>query len=109
VTLASLPNASDFAVQKRLADAQSNAARMQSEPGSDGMDQLAEKAHEQEHERDHDMHRSHLLEIASGGLQIAIVLSSIAILVGLPHFKVAGVILAVAAIVCGLLGAMSLI
>jgi hypothetical protein len=109
VTLASLPNASDPAVQKRLADARSNAARMQSESASDGMDQLAEKAHEQEHERDHEMHRAHLLEIASGGLQIAIVLSSIAILIGLPHFKVAGVVLAVAAAVCGLLGAMSLI
>jgi len=109
VTLASLPGASDPVVQKRLTDARSNAARMQSELGSDGMDQLAEKAHEQEHERDHEMHRSHLLEIASGGLQIAIVLSSIAILIGLPHFKVAGLILAVAAIVCGLLGAMSLI
>lgn len=109
VTLASLPDASDSAVQKRLEDARSKAARMQSEPGSDGMDQLAEKAHEREHERDHEMYRSHLLEIASGGLQIAIVLSSIAILIGLPHFKVAGVILAVVAVVCGLLGAMSLI
>jgi hypothetical protein len=107
--LASLPNASDPAVQKRIADARSNAQRMKSEPGSAGMEQLAEKAHEQEHARDHDLHRAHILETASGGLQIAIVLLSISILIGLRHFKVAGVVLAVAAGIYGLLGALSLI
>lgn len=107
--LVSLPNASDPGIQKRLADARSSAARMQSELGSDGMEQLSEKAHEQEQERDHEMHRAHILEIASGGLQIAIVLSSIAILIGLPHFKIAGVVLAVAAAAYGLLGGLSLI
>ena len=108
-TLESLPNASDPAVQKHLADARSNAQRMRSEPGGDGMEQLAEKAHEQEHARDHELHRAHILETSSGGLQIAIVLSSIAILIGLPHFKVAGVVLAVAAAIYGLLGALSII
>jgi len=107
-TLASLPNASDPAVQKRIADARSNAQRMKSEAG-DGMDQLAEKAHEQEHARDHELHRAHILETASGGLQIAIVLSSIAILIGLRPFKVAGVALAVAAAIYGLFGALSII
>ena len=65
--LQSLPAANDPQVQKRIADAQANAGRMRSEPGADGMDQLAERAHEQEHLRDHAMHRTHELEIASGG------------------------------------------
>lgn len=107
--LASLPNASDPAIQKRMAEARANAERMRTEPGADGMEQLAERAHEQEHERDHQMHRSHILEIASGGLQIAIVLASIAILINLPYFKIASTILGAAAAVYGLLGAFSLI
>src|SRR5271156_2246085 len=57
--LASLPTSNDPAVQKRIADTQANADRMRSEPGSDGMEQLTEKAHEQEHVRDHEMHRTH--------------------------------------------------
>src|SRR5580698_2032535 len=61
----------DPVIKKRIADARENAERMASEPGADGMAQLAEKAHDQERERDHEMRRNHILEIASGGLQIA--------------------------------------
>ena len=64
---------------------------MRSEPGADGMEQLAEKAHEQEHLRDHEMHRTHELEIASGGLQISIVLASISVVVELPLFMIASI------------------
>jgi hypothetical protein len=104
-TLSSLPGASDPAIQKRIADARANAARMQSEPGKDGMEQLVEKAHEQEHERDHASHRTHVLEIASGALQIAIVLASISVVVGLPVFMGVSVVLGLAAVAYALIGA----
>jgi hypothetical protein len=50
--LSSLPDASDPAVAKRIADTVANAERIRSEPGKDGMDQLAALAHDQEHVRD---------------------------------------------------------
>jgi hypothetical protein len=107
--LQSLPAAAnDAAVQKRVADAQANAARMHSEPGADGMDQLAQKAQEQEHLRDHEMHRNHELEIASGGLQIAIVLASISVVVELPLFMIASVALGLVSVIYGILGGMSI-
>jgi uncharacterized protein YsxB (DUF464 family) len=106
--LESLSANPDAAMQKRIADAKANADRMKSEPGADGMDQLAEKAHEQEHERDHEMHRSHTLEIASGGLQIAIVLASISVVINLPLFLIAGIVLGLGSAVYALLGGLSL-
>lgn len=66
--LSSLPDASDPAVAKRIAKAGANADRMQFEPGKDGTEQLAVRAHDQEHVCDHEQHRHHGLEIASGGL-----------------------------------------
>jgi hypothetical protein len=57
--LGSLSTSADAAIKKRIADALANADRMHSEPGADGMEQLSEKAHEQEHVRDHQMHRTH--------------------------------------------------
>src|ERR1700683_1202039 len=102
--LQSLPAANDPQVQKRIADAQANAARMRSEPGADGMEQLAERAHEQEHLRDHAMHRTHELEIASGGLQISIVLASISVVVALPLFMIASIALGIGSAVSGLFG-----
>jgi hypothetical protein len=102
--LASLSTNNDPAVQKRIADAKANADRMRSEPGADGMEQLTEKAHEQEHLRDHAMHRTHTLEIASGGLQIAIVLASISVVIDLPFFMIGSVVLGLAAVIYGLIG-----
>jgi adenine-specific DNA methylase len=107
--LQSLPTATDPQVQKRIADAQANAARMRSEPGADGMDQLSQKAQEQEHLRDHDMHRNHELEIASGGLQIAIVLASISVVVELPLFMIASIALGLISAIYGLLGGLSIL
>jgi hypothetical protein len=106
--LASLPTSNDPAVQKRIADTQANADRMRSEPGSDGMEQLTEKAHEQEHVRDHEMHRTHTLEIASGGLQIAIVLASVSVVIDLPLFMIASIVLGLASAIYGLAGGLSL-
>jgi hypothetical protein len=105
--LESMP--SDPLVKKRIADARANAERMRSEPGADGMEQLAEKAHDQEHERDHAMHRNHILEIASGGLQIAIVLASISVVINLPAFMLVSVLVGGASAIYGLLGGFSLL
>ncbi len=99
----------DPVIKKRIADARANADRMASEPGNDGMQQLAEKAHEQEHERDHEMRRNHILEIASGGLQIAIVLASISVVINLPLFMLVSVVLAVCSAIYGLLGGLSVL
>jgi hypothetical protein len=107
--LESMPATSDPQVKKRIADARANAERMRSEPGADGMEQLAEKAHEQEHERDHAMHRNHMLEIASGGLQIAIVLASISVVINLPAFMMVSVLVGGASAIYALLGGFSLL
>jgi hypothetical protein len=105
--LQSLPAATEPAVKQRIADALANAARMRSEPGADGMEQLAEKAHTQEHVRDHEMHRTHSLELASGGLQISIVLASISVLIELPVFMLTAGVLGSASVLYGLLTALS--
>jgi Domain of unknown function (DUF4337) len=105
--LESMP--SDPLVKKRIADARANAERMRSEPCADGMEQLAEKAHDQEHERDHAMHRNHILEIASGGLQIAIVLASISVVINLPAFMLVSVLVGGASAIYALLGGFSLL
>jgi Domain of unknown function (DUF4337) len=107
--LESMPVSSDPAGKKRIADARSNADRMRSEPGADGMEQLAEKAHDQEHERDHAMQRNHMLEIASGGLQIAIVLASISVVINLPAFMLVSVLVGGASAIYALLGGFSLL
>jgi hypothetical protein len=60
-----------------IAAARNDAARMQSEPGHDGMTQLAAIAEEHEHRRDHELHRHEHLERGVRGLQIAIVLGSL--------------------------------
>jgi hypothetical protein len=107
--LQSLPGATEPAAKQRIADALANAARMHSEPGADGMEQLAEKAHIQEHLRDHEMHRTHALEVASGGLQISIVLASISVLIDLPLFMIASGVLGLVSALYGLLGALSMV
>lgn len=77
--LESLPTAAAPEVQKRAQAARANADRMRSEPGADGMEQLSARATASEHDREHQAHRYHGLEIASSGLQLAIVLASISV------------------------------
>jgi len=105
--LSSLPGAADPAVAKRIADTIANAERIRSEPGKDGMDQLAALAHDQEHARDHEEHRHHGLEIASGGLQLSIVLVSVSVVTGVSVLLIGGGLLGAAAAVYGLLAAIS--
>ncbi len=59
------------------ARARAEAARMQSEPGHDGMEQLAERAHEQERGREHEFALYEGFERGVRGLQIAIVLAGL--------------------------------
>lgn len=105
--LAAQPGAAGSpAIQQQIQSIRANAERMHSEPGADGMEQLAEKAHEQERHREHAEHRAHVLEIASGGLQIAIVLASISVVVNLPIFMISSVALALASALYGVVAAL---
>ncbi len=106
--LESLPGAtSDPAIRARIAAAQANASRMRSEPGADGMEQLMQRAHAVEHERDQQLRRKDILEVASGGLQIAIVLASISVVVDLPLLMFGSVALGLASAIYGLYGGLS--
>jgi hypothetical protein len=107
--LSSLPNAADPDVQKRIALARAAADRMRSETGADGMEQLAERAHALEHQRDHELHRTHGLETASGGLQIAIVLASVSVVTGARLLLFGGIAIAAVAAVYALLASQSLV
>ncbi len=106
--LASDPKAAtDSAIQSRIATARTRAARMQSEPGADGMEQLAQRAHAVEHQRDHELHRKDILEVASGGLQIAIVLASICVVLDIPLLMWGAIALGLASAIYGLYGGIS--
>ena len=107
--LESLPNASDPVVAARIKAAHDGAARMRSEPGSDGMEQLSERAHAEEHKRDHQGHRHHGLELASGALQLSIVLASMGVVTGVGILLLGGGILGIAAAAWGLLAAFSIL
>ena len=70
-------------LEKKLADYQKNIARYESEPETgDGKKELMAKAKAHEHERDHAMAQDPWFDYAEALLQIAIVLTSVAILTG---------------------------
>ncbi len=70
---------------KRAEKLRAEAARMADEPGSgDGAKQLLEKAKILAHDRDHAFHVYHQFELATGALQIAIVLASVSIVTRMP-------------------------
>lgn len=70
-------------MEKKLADYEKNIARYESEPETgDGKKELMAKAKELEHERDHAMAQDPWFDYAEALLQIAIVLTSVAILTG---------------------------
>jgi hypothetical protein len=106
--LASLPNASDPAIQARIKDAQEYAARMRDEPrradggGGEGMKQLAEKNQEEEHLRDHFGHLYHSYEYAAGAVEIAIVLASVSVVTGVAALAFGSAALGAAAAVYAL-------
>lgn len=70
-------------LEKKLADYQKNIARYESEPETgEGKKELMARAKEYEHERDHAMAQDPWFDYAEALLQIAIVLTSVAILTG---------------------------
>lgn len=73
------PNAAEPAMRKRIDDARTTARRLDDDEKTSGRKQLAQKAQASEAARDAAFHRYHLFEVAVGALQIAIVLSSVAI------------------------------
>ncbi len=78
--LESQPNAADPAIAKKITVAREAEARLRDDPKTgDGMKQLSERAAHQTEERDHDFHRYHQFEAVVGALQIAIVLTSVAV------------------------------
>lgn len=79
-TLLSLPDAASPAVQERVRASRQEQARLQDNPQTgQGMKQLQEQADREKERRDHAAHLAHQLEISVGGLQIAIVLASVAV------------------------------
>jgi hypothetical protein len=99
--------AANPAIGARIAAARARAEHMRSEPGDDGMEQLAQRAHAVEHLRDHELHRKDILEIASGGLQIAIVLASISVVVDMQLLMFGSVLLGLASALYGLYGGLT--
>ena len=80
--LLSLPGNGTPDVQARIKAAQDYVTRAKDDPaGGDGMKQLAERAAEREHERDHALHRYHGYELASGALELSIVLASVSVVI----------------------------
>jgi hypothetical protein len=70
-------------LEKKLEDYKKNIARYESEPETgDGKKELMAKAKEHEHERDHALQQDPWFDYAEALLQIAIVLTSVAILTG---------------------------
>jgi hypothetical protein len=77
--LDSLPVASDPAVRKRIDEWRAQSRRLDDDEKTQGRKQLIAKAHASEEARDHAHHRFHLFEIASGALEISIVLASVSV------------------------------
>jgi hypothetical protein len=84
VEMAQAPRVDQRAVmQKRIADWAATVARYDSEPSTqEGRKELAARAKAAESRRDHSLAAYHNYEIASGALQIAIVLASAEIITG---------------------------
>ena len=104
-TLLSLPDAASPAVQERVRASRQEQSRLQDNPQTgQGMKQLQEQADREKERRDHAAHLAHHLEISVGGLQIAIVLASVAVVTRVRALAWAGGALgAVMAVYAGLL------
>ena len=108
--LASLPNAGDPAIQKRIKDAQDYNLRMRDDPqGNEGMKQLAIRAKEKEIQRDEAAHRYHHYEYALGGLEIAIVLASVSVVTRMRPLGIGAAVIGAVACIAALGVALDLI
>jgi hypothetical protein len=77
--LASLPNAADPEIRKRIETAQQEQARLEDDEKTVGRKQLRAQAEAEARIRDEVGHHYHLYEIVVGALQIAIVLASVSV------------------------------
>ena len=101
-TLATLGNATDPTVAKKIADARTQAARMNDDPPSgNGRQQMAEKAKQSERQRAASFHIYHLFERVVSALQLSIVLASISVVTQVRPLAWAGGILGGAAALYG--------
>ncbi len=105
--LLSLPDAASPAIQDRIKASRQEQARLQDSPQtSQGMKQLQEQAVQDKEVRDHAAHLAHQLEISVGGLQISIVLASVAVVTRVRALAWGGAALGLAmAVYAGLLWA----
>jgi hypothetical protein len=90
--MAAVQDVAAKAIMQKQVDAwRANAVRLESEPETrEGRKELAARAKESEGERDLSKHRNEKFEIASGILQIGIVISSAAIITGVTLLAFAG-------------------
>jgi Domain of unknown function (DUF4337) len=80
--LQSLPNAADPEIQKRIQAAEAYIAHARDDTASnDGMKQLAARAAAREGDRQEALERYHRYELASGALELAIVLASVSVVI----------------------------
>lgn len=80
--LDSLPNASDPAIRARATRVRDEAQRLNDDVKTLGRKQLEAEAGRQREVRDHAFHRYHGYEWVVGALQIAIVLASVSVVIG---------------------------
>jgi predicted metal-dependent hydrolase len=100
--LASLPNATDPAVQGRIKAAHDDEARLRDDPkGGNGMKQLTAHAKERQERRDHAFHDYHHFELLVGALQIAIVLASVSVIARARFLTLSAAVIGAVAAVAG--------
>ena len=92
-------------VAAAIARADAEATRLGDDPASGGMKQLAERAHADEHARDHALHHHEQLERSVRVLQIAIVLVGLYLATRLEALVVGGLVLGFGAMLWGALAA----
>lgn len=92
-------------LQKRIDDWKKTIARYESEPETnEGRKELISRAKQAEADRDLSKHRNEKFEIASGILQIAIVIASASIITGVALLSGVGVVMGIAGFVLMALG-----
>ena len=100
--LASLPNASDPAVQQRIEAARKAETLLRDDPErGEGMKQLRARAEAQTELREAALHHYHGLELVVGMLQIAIVLTSVSIVTSIRMLAWGGGVLGALATIDG--------
>jgi hypothetical protein len=105
IDIAGMQPAQAEAAQKRLQRWQATIDRYESEPATnEGKKELTERAKAAEAARDHSMAADNMLDFASAALQIAIVLTSASVVLGINWLAWGGGLLGLAGLTFALLG-----